>query len=498
MTTALEPPEHRDPAAAPPDSATLYFLGGLSVIAAIMLGVAGNPALAVVISVGFVMLLVARRWLLNPQAVYFVALAAIFFFPANRYELPIKLPMDLEPYRLAVALAFAIWGVALLIDPAARIRRSFLDGALLLIFVSMIASVIGNPTRSMSFGDGVTKALIFFVGYLGIFFLTRSLFPTREKLDLLIRAIVACGAVVAGFAVLESVTGFNLFAQFGAIPGLTYVPSIGEESLSRDGAFRAFSSAEHPIALGAALAMLLPLAVYVASRRRRWIPAVVVILLGVLAAVSRTPMVMLLVVTLFFLIGRPRQTLQVAPYLAGLLIAFVLVAPNASTAAVRSFFPEGGLLAEQSNAVAAGSTTNGRLSDLGPALQEWSKDWAVGAGFGTRRIDGREQQLADGRYSGVLDNQWLDYLLTTGLLGIVAWIWLFTRVFRQLWPISKSQSPDGLLALGLTASFAAFAFGMYFFDALSFSQVMFVFFLELAIAAILVGIWREEALGRQV
>ena len=74
----------------------------------------------------------------------------------------------------------------------------------------MIASIVGNPFRSLFFGDGVTKALIFFVGYLGMFVLTRSLFATREKLDLLIRVIVACGTVVAGFAIVETITGFNI------------------------------------------------------------------------------------------------------------------------------------------------------------------------------------------------------------------------------------------------------------------------------------------------
>jgi hypothetical protein len=500
MTTVLEPAKNGQYVEAPRDSSTLYFLGGLSVVAAIMLGIAGSPALAVVAAVGFVLLLAARRWLLDPQAVYFLAIGAVFFFPANRYVLPVELPMDLEPYRVAVGLAFAVWGVALLIDPGAKPRGSFLDYALVLIFVSMVASIVGNPSRSMLFGDGVTKALIFVVSYFGIFFLTRSLFATREKLDLLIRVIVACGTVVAAFAIVESVSGFNFFARFGMIPGVTFVPFVkGDEVIVRGGAFRAFSSGEHPIALGAALVMLLPLALYVASRRRRWLFAPAVILLGVLASVSRTPIVMLGVVTLVFLAARPRQTLQLAPYIAGIFIAASMLVPSASTAAIRSFFPEGGLFAEQSNAVEEGSITNGRLSDLGPALHEWSKDWAVGAGFGTRRIDGLEQQLADGRYSGVLDNQWLDFLLTTGLVGVIAWIWLFVRTFRHLRPISRSRSPDSLLAVGLTASFVSFVLGMYFFDALAFAQVMFVFFLELAIAAILVGIRREEAeaLGRQ-
>ena len=283
------------------------------------------------------------------------------------------------------------------------------------------------------------------------------------------------------------------------IPGVTFVPFVrGDTVVMRDGAFRAFSSAEHPIALGAALVMLLPLALYVASRRRGWLIAPAVMLLGVLASVSRTPILMLIIVTLVFLAARPRQTLQVAPYFAGILIVVVLLVPSASTAAIRSFFPHGGLLANQSNSVAQGSVTNGRLSDLGPALQEWSKDWSVGAGFGTRRIDGREQQLADGRYSGVLDNQWLDYLLTTGIVGVCAWIWLFVRTIRGLRPIARTRSPDSLLAIGLIASVSSFAVGMYFFDALAFAQVMFVFFLQLAIAAILVSIRREEALGRKV
>jgi hypothetical protein len=499
MTTVLEPVKHGQDVEARGESSMLYFLGGFSVIAAIMLGIAGSAALAVVAAVGFVLLIAARRWLFDPHAIYFVALGAVFFFPANRYELPVELPLDLEPYRIAVGLAFAVWAVALLIDPNAKVRGSFLDYALLFVFVSMIASIGGNPSRSMLFGDGVTKAVIFFVVYLGIFFLTRSLFATREKLELLLRVIVGCGTVVAALAIVETVSGFNIFSQFGVIPGVTYVQPVagGDEVVVRAGAVRAQSSSEHPIALGAALVMLLPLALYVASRRRRWLFTPAVMLLGVLASVSRTPIVMLAVVTLVFLVARPRQTVQIAPYVAGIFLAVAMLVPSASTAAIRSFFPEGGLLAEQSNTTDEGSITNGRLSDLGPALREWSNDWAVGEGFGTRRIDGREQQLADGRYSGVLDNQWLDYLLSTGLLGVIAWIWLFARTFRRLRPISRSRSPDSLLAIGLTASFASFALGMYFFDVLAFAQVMFVFFLELAITAIMVGIRRDEALGRQ-
>ena len=107
------------------DSMAPYYLSGLSLVATIVLAIVASPALAVVAAVSFVLLLAAQRWLLDPQAIYFLALGAVFFFPANRYVLPIQLPMDLEPYRIAVGMAFAVWAVALLIDPRAAYDEAF-------------------------------------------------------------------------------------------------------------------------------------------------------------------------------------------------------------------------------------------------------------------------------------------------------------------------------------------------------------------------------------
>src|SRR5438105_2027416 len=85
--------------------------------------------------------------------------------------------------------------------------------------------------------------------------------------------IAAMLVVIAALAVVERRTGFNPFNHLsGFIPGLQFRGAFGTDSLLRAGRLRVYGPAEHPIALGAALVMLIPLAVYLAhsSGKRRW------------------------------------------------------------------------------------------------------------------------------------------------------------------------------------------------------------------------------------
>jgi len=78
-----------------------------------------------------------------------------------------------------------------------------------------------------------------------------------------------------------------------------------------------FASAEHPIALSAALAMLFPLAIYLAKRdgRRFWWVCATVLACGVISAVSRTGITMMVSIFVVYWVVKPQATRRALPAL---------------------------------------------------------------------------------------------------------------------------------------------------------------------------------------
>ena len=152
------------------------------------------------------------------------------------------------------------------------------------------------------------------------------------------------------------------------------------------------------------------------------------------------------------------------------MIHFVL--PGTIGSIKHSFFPAGGLVAEQKSM--PGESGSGRLADIGPALQEWKREPLVGLGFGTRVVDANTR----GPRANVLDNQWLGTLIETGAIGIFGWLWFFVRAVRRFGAEAKrDDSARGWLLASIAAGVAAYAVGMLTFDAFSFIQVTFLLFI---------------------
>ena len=104
-----------------------------------------------------------------------------------------------------------------------------------------------------------------------------------------------------------------------------------------------------------------------------------------------------------------------------------------------------------------------------------------GTGFGTRITTGPDANAA------ILDNQWLASLIETGVVGAFALAWLFGRFVRQVGRAARaSPEPESWLLLALTSSVAAYAVGMFLFDAFSFIQVTLVLFVLLGLGSALV------------
>ena len=418
--------------------------------------------------------------LLTWPALLSAIVLVILFIPIKHYELPATLPISLEPYRVLVAAVAFIWLTAMLIDRRIRLLRTgLIDAPLAAFLLAILASELVNLGRASAVEPNVVKKLLFFASYFVVIYLVASVLSSYADIEAVLRVVVASAAVVAIFALVESRTGANPFHELERI--IPVLKETGEQEQIQRGAVRAVGSAQHPIALGAALVMVIPLslALAVTKRQLRWWLALLALTLGAFGTVSRTALVMLAVIALVFLWLRPRETrrfLWVAIVPALVAVHFAL--PGTLGAFRKSFQTEHLITESQQSQVGSG-----RLATLGPALHsEFTPNPLLGEGFGTRVTTPDEHVTVPN--APILDDQWLGILLETGILGIAALVWLFLRFIRRLGRVAKhDDSPLGWMLGGIAASVAAYGVGMFTFDAFSFVQVTFLLFILLGLGS---------------
>src|SRR5581483_11621907 len=249
----------------------------------------------------------------------------------------------------------------------------------------------------------------------------------------------------------------------------------------RGGRLRVYASAQHPIALGAALTMLVPFAIYLTRKEGKrwwWWTAAALLTLGSMTTGSRTSVTMFIAMGVIYLLWRPKVVRRFWPALIPALLAIHFAAPGALGTVRSSFFPKGGIVAQQQNAAVG----HGRLATLGPALHaEFKPNPLLGEGFGTRVSTALPTVPKNGP---ILDDQWLGILLETGIAGTLALLWVFLRLIRRLWPHARDdESAFGWLMIAGVASVASFAVSMFFYDAFSFIQVTFMLFIVMGLSA---------------
>jgi polysaccharide biosynthesis protein PslJ len=441
--------------------------------------VAPVTLLAIVVTTGYRRLL---RW----EALLSGLLIVVLFVPIRRYTLPGSLPFQLEPYRLLTTFIAAGWFASLLVDPRVRLRRTGFDLPLALIATSMLVSDAVNGRRIHELGvqTEVLKKLTFFASFFAIAYIVPSVVRRRSHIDKLVRVLVIGGAILAVLALWEGQTHYNVFNDLGRwIPvlKLDHLPySLVSDQNDRGGRLRVYGPAQSPIAFGALFVMLLPFAIYLVKRtgRKLWAAAALLIVIGAFATVSRTAMVMLLVMALAYWRFKPVAVKRLWPLLIPLLAVVHIALPGTLGTLKGAFFPKGGIVAEQS--AGAGTYGSGRIADLGPGLHEAKQHLLLGEGFGTRLTDRGEEKVN----APILDDQWLGTLLETGLLGIAAWVWLFARFYRRMLNAARDDdTARAWLLAGLGASILAFGISLGTYDTLSFIQVTILAFFQVGFGA---------------
>jgi polysaccharide biosynthesis protein PslJ len=468
----------------------LALIAGAGALAALSLGVPSARDVSVLaLSLAVVAVLaLARSITVGWDRLIALILVVVLFVPIGRYRLPGSLPFNLELYRVVVALCILVWTASLLVDSRVRLRSTAFDRPLALILVCVLGSEITNPGRVNAYGSYVIKSLTFFLSFILVYYLTATTLQRRGSIEMLLKLVTVSGAVIGVFAVVELRTHYNVFDHLHAVlPFLSFDGPL--PYLMLGGNVRVDGPAQQPIALGAALILILPLAVYVARTcGRRWWLVALAILLGALASGSRTAIVMLTAEAIIFLILKPNETKKLWPALIPAIAVVHFALPGTIGGLKDAFFPKGGLIAQQSkfeadyNPLLAG----GRIRQIKPMLREASGKPLFGEGYGTR-LSGFD---VPNRNAPILDDQWLNNVLDVGFVGLGAWIWLMVKVVRRLFRAARAPSheDDDWLFAGLAASVASFAIGMLTFDAFSFTQATFLFWVVLGLSAALLRI----------
>jgi O-Antigen ligase len=469
----------------------LGAFGALAFAAGAALGPQETVAGAAVFIVAAV---VAMRELATPTVTWPNAIAAfvlvMWLMPARGYRLPISLPFNLEPYRIVLGVLI----VALLVQVFTGDRKlEFLGfGVPLLILAgtATVAAILNYQELADAVdGGGAFKSLSYFLGFLAVFVLVASTIKTQAAMDTVVRALVIGATIVAFSAIYESRSGYNVFDHLSEwIPALVQEVRAGFDP--RGGNLRVYASAQHPIALSAALFMAIPLALYLVGRAgsklraRLWVVAAAICAMGAAATISRTTVIMAVALVLVGLWVRGRQVVRFWPLLLVLPVAIHFAVPGALGGIFKAFNPSQGLTTDLYTR--SGEQGSGRLADIEPGLRVWSESPLVGKGVGVTVTSGEAgaAQTAEGAEGAVIyfDDEWLTTLISLGLIGVAAVAWF---VWGSLFMVGRFarrvRGPRSDLAAVCAAAVGAFGASMFVFDAFAFIQATILFFVIAAL-----------------
>jgi O-antigen ligase len=198
---------------------------------------------------------------------------------------------------------------------------------------------------------------------------------------------------------------------------------------------------------------------------------------------------MLLVIVVIYYRLRPRHVKRLWPVLVPALVLIHVALPGTIGTIKSSFFPKGGLIAQQSSAEAG----SGRVSSLGPGFTVFGDHPILGVGYGSRVVDGPHPNAI------IYDDQWLSTAVETGIIGVFAWVWLFVRFGRRLAKAARlDHSHRGWCLIAFQSAVVSYGVGMFFYDAFSFIQVTILMFIMLALGMVVLKLPQDDASVRPV
>lgn len=424
------------------------------------------------------------------------AATLLAIFVCLQLVLPAKLVVNYIPLSLSAASISALglgalWFCTQLTTTlgAAKgrspVRTMLLAYAAVLVLGFASSSESYLPADERSVGD---HALVVTFGWIFVGLAACDGVVSRRRLYFLLRVVVGAASFVAAVGALQFVLGFDATA-FLKPPGMHFTaedPTV----LTRSGLLRVSGTAAHPIEFGVFCAMMLPLALHLATlpaatrvrSAMRW-ASVGIIAAGVMFSVSRSAAIGVVCAGAVLVVGWPRERRRRMLLLAvGFLIAIEIMAPSV----INTLY---GLFRNAGN----DDSVRWRTRDYATAQELIAQHPLLGRGHGTWYAQRHP----------VFDNQYLLTLVETGVVGLLAQLGVFGAAVFAAWRVhvrsgdNQAQVDRGAqdrdLALSLSASVMVVFPTFATFDFMSLATVASMSFLLVGICGSLLRIVLSEA-----
>ena len=345
-------------------------------------------------------------------------------------------------------------------------------------FAIIAWGVIGVVVNTIQLGN--TDGLVYMLGTrfdaLGIYFLFRMLLRRIEDLDRLIFAFILVSVPVALMFMVEKATHRNIFSVFGGVPPITMI---------RRGRLRCQGAFSHPILAGCFWAALLPyfFAFYFKSLSSRFFSFIGIssTLIIIACSSSSTPISAVGITVLGYLALPLKFHLRWIRWLTAMGMVALHFLMN---------HPIWHLLARVD--FVGGSTGWYRYFLIDQAIHHFPEWWLVGVPDTT--YWGQETYT-----QGLFDmtNQYILEGVIGGIWTLIAFVVMIVIAYRQIgkvWRLFLGKPYFFYLAWG--TGVALFVHNMNFIGVSYFGQIIFIWYMQLAIGANLYSIYlkrKEEA-----
>jgi polysaccharide biosynthesis protein PslJ len=402
-----------------------------------------------------------------------IMLALLMLVPA-----PLILPGLTDVGRPALVVGIGLWAWWFLsrlnpfLAPAGPqpIRWAVLAYLVMMLTGYAVGLLRGLTTTEANSAD---RWMLYLISFCGVIMVTADGIRNWSRLVLVLRVLVICAAAVAVIGLIEYVTQSEI-ARYLTLPGLQqkgWIPNLE----ARGSEFRVASTTGHYIEFSVVMATVTPFALHFAvysvkkSARAFYALCGVLIVAAIPATVSRTGIIALgIAFIVLFVVWNNRMRYNMLFVTAGLAAMSIMAKPSLVRDMLGLFLNAG-----QDTSIQARTGRYTLVFDY-VAQRPW-----LGRGTGT---------WVSPMYT-VLDNQWLDTLLSNGILGVVVMTGLHvTGIVLAIKALRRATRPaDRHICAGLVASQLIALAVAATFDSLSFST-------NATVVALLLGacgaVWR--------
>jgi O-antigen ligase len=407
-------------------------------------------------------------------------LMALLVVPAR---LVLAIPMTLPP-ALVIALGLGLlWFATQMVDTLGMGKGHNEVRFVLALYLSAHLLTYGIATRRYLPTDELTVAdssLIRILATVSVAIFLCDAIASRERLDRVLRVVLACVAVSAAVGLVQFGLGVDLPAYIN-LPGLRVQETSYAAFESRSIFRRPTGTTNHPIEFGLICAVAVPLGAHYVFKARdsgtpagRWWLCLALVGLGAMTALSRTAILGLVASAVVMLITLPkRRKISVLTVGGGFFLAASMAVPGLF-----------GTLRGMFSNIENDPSITARTADYADIARVIDQHPLMGRGFGT---------FLPSKFS-ILDNQFLLTIVENGYIGLVVLVGLLaTGVYAAVRARSLTTDED-LKGIGgcLIAAILVCGIGSATFDLLAFGVATGTLFVMVGMSGALLRIARAE------